>query len=423
MVVYLDTNVYIGAKYIFDSGNFGALKNLITAGKVTALYTSATISEVKQHIETDIGTAITKYNRLLRKDMPILIDDPLYNLTNLDVEQVVKTVTDKLDVFSNIVGVEQISLNPLDGEKLVADYFNKVAPFESKKPNEFKDAIMINAIKQFQSTAKSRICIVSNDEGFRKAFENSADFVAFSFLSEFLKYYNQSEIELATISEFLSDIIASGELDDAIKEYFSNFDVDRGDYGEWNCDGGEIDEISCELLYIEEMDGKYVANISADVEIEIDITYRDEDTSYYDKEEGAYLIEHFIHATEKHRTTMELMIVCDVENDEESFELVDYSIIEDSKNKYINLDEDTLYDSEEIESTLHEEPDLEYCNECGALLGRTQDGAYFDYDGNPLCSNCAVSNSNGEICPHCGRKVPHEYMMSAFCKDCYLEVD
>lgn len=423
MVVYLDTNVYIGAKYIFDCGNFGTLKNLIAAGKITVLYTSATIREVKQHIETDIGTAITQYNRLLRKDMPILIDEPLYNLTNLDVEQVVNSVTDKLDTFSNIVGVEQISLNPLDGEKLVADYFNQIPPFESKKPNEFKDAIMINAIKQFQSTAQSQICIVSNDDGFKKSFENDANFVTFNFLSEFLRYYNQSEIGLATISEFLSDIIASGELDDAIEEYLSDFDVDRGDYGEWHCDGGEIDEISCELLYIEEVDGKYVANISVDVGIDIDITYRDEDTSYYDKEEGAYLIEHFIHATEKHCTAMELMVVCDIKNDEETMELVDYNIIKDNKNKYINLDEGTLHDREEIENTLHEEPDLVYCNECGALLGRTQDGVCFDYSGNPLCSKCAVTNSNGSICPACGLKVPQEYMMSGFCKDCSPEFD
>ena len=89
----------------------------------------------------------------------------------------------------------------------------------------------------------------------------------------------------------------------------------------------------------------------------------------------------------------------------------------------ISLDEETMLDSEEIENTLHEEPDLEYCSECGALLGRTQDGAYFDYFGNPLCSNCAVSNSKGEICPMCGRKIPHEYMMSGFCKDCDLGAD
>ena len=78
MIVYLDTNVYISAKYIFNSGYFGTLKNIVAAGKIAVLCTSATIGEVKQHIETDISAAVIKYNRLLRKDMPVLNDEPLY---------------------------------------------------------------------------------------------------------------------------------------------------------------------------------------------------------------------------------------------------------------------------------------------------------------------------------------------------------
>jgi len=423
VIVYLDTNVYISAKYIFDSGNFGALKNLVVAGKIAMLCTSATIGEVQQHIKKDISAAIMQYNRILRKDMPVLNCDPLYKLKNLDENQVAKSVIDKLNELISIDGVEQISLNPLNAEKLLYDYFNKIPPFESKKPNEFKDAIMINAIKQFQATAQKQICIVSNDEGFRKAFEGDSNFITFEFLSGFLKHYNNSKSEVADISEFLSDKIINGVFDDVIKEYLLDFDIDRGYYAEWHCDSGEIDQICCELLYIEEIDGKYVANISTDIEISIDITYRDEDTSYYDKEEDTYLIEHFIHAIEKHCVTITVTVVCDIGKNEEKLDLNDFNIVEDKRLKYINLDENTMFDSEEIENTLHEEPDLEYCSECGALLGRTQDGAYVDYYGNPLCSNCAVSNSKGDICPMCGRKVPHEYMMSGFCKDCELKVD
>lgn len=423
MIVYLDTNVYIAAKYIFDSGNLGALKKLVVSGKITVLYTSATIGEVKQHINDDISAAVKKYNRVLRKDMPVLNEEPIYNLKDLDENQVVNSVIDKLDEFIGIDGIEQISLNPLDAEKLLDDYFNQIPPFESKKPNEFKDAIMINAIKKYQVIAQKQICIVSKDEGFRKAFEGDENFITFEFLSSFLKHYTKSEIELERISEFISDRINDGEFDEVIKDYLSDFDIDRGYYAEWNIDSGDIDEICCELLYIEEIDGKYVANISTDVELTIDITYRDEDTSYYDKEEETYLIENFIHAIEKHRVTITIAMVCDLENNEEELSLNDFYVAEDKRLKYINLDEDTFFDSKEIENTLHEEPDLEYCSECGALLGRTQDGAYFDYDGNPLCEKCMTSDSKGQVCPMCGRKVPHEYMMSGFCQDCSLKVD
>lgn len=328
-----------------------------------------------------------------------------------------------MNQFIGLDGVERISLNPLDAEKLFDDYFNQNPPFESKKPNEFKDAIMINSINQFQTTGQKQICIVSNDGGFRKAFEGDDNFIIFEFLSSFLRHYNKSESELARISEFLSDRIIDGDFDDVIKGYLLDFDIDRGYYAEWHCDSSKIDEICSELLYIEEIDSKYVANISTDIEISIDITYRDEGTSYYDKEDDAYLIEYFIHAIEKHRVTISVAIVCDIEKIEEELLLNDFNVVEDKRLNYINLDENTMFDSEELENTLHEEPDLEYCSECGALLGHTQNGAYFDYAGNPLCSNCAVSNSNGDICPMCGLKVPYEYMMSAFCKDCSPEAD
>lgn len=68
MIVYLDTNAYIGAKYVFDSGNFGALNKLVVAGKVSVLYTSATLGEVKAHIQGDINATVIKYNRILRAD-------------------------------------------------------------------------------------------------------------------------------------------------------------------------------------------------------------------------------------------------------------------------------------------------------------------------------------------------------------------
>lgn len=423
MIVFLDTNVYIGANYIFDSGNLSTLKNLANSGKITVLNTSATIGEVKQHIKDDISAAVKQYNRVLRKEMPVLNGDSVFNLNELDEDQVIDSVTAKLNDFIRISSSEQISLNPLDAEKLLDDYFNKIPPFESKKPNEFKDAIMINAVKQFQSNTKQQICIVSNDKGLRQAFSNNCNYIVFEYLSGFLKHYNQSEEELASISEFISDKIDDCVFDEVIKEYLSDFDIDRGYYGEWNCDSGEIEAISCELLYIEENDKKYIANISIDLDLAIDITYRDEDTSYYDKDEDAYLIENFIHAIEKHRVTINIAMVCEIEKTEEEMTLKDFYVVEDKRHKYINLDENTMFDSEEIENTLHEEPDLEYCSECGSLLGRTQNGAYSDYDGNPICINCAVSNSKGDICPMCGRKVPHEYMMSGFCKDCAPEAN
>ncbi len=41
MIAYLDTNVYIGAKYQFSSGKFETLRSLIANGDVKVIYSSA----------------------------------------------------------------------------------------------------------------------------------------------------------------------------------------------------------------------------------------------------------------------------------------------------------------------------------------------------------------------------------------------
>ena len=69
MFVYLDTNVYYGAKFVFDRGKFETLKTLLNDGIIKVLYTSATKGEVLQHIEEDITKEITAYNRAIRKNL------------------------------------------------------------------------------------------------------------------------------------------------------------------------------------------------------------------------------------------------------------------------------------------------------------------------------------------------------------------
>lgn len=424
MIVYLDTNAYIGAKYIFDTSNMGILKSLISDGKVTLLYSSATVGEVRQHIDEDISTAVQNYNRVLRKDMPSLKYVEKNSLSELDIQEAIESVKEKAKEFFDQEHSICVSLNPLDAEQLMKDYFSGVPPFEKKKPDEFKDAIMINAVKNFQRTTGEMIYVVSNDEGFRRAFDGDENFVCFDFLSAFLKYYNKQQEVMTKITEGITAAIENAEFEDEIRNYLQKFNVYCGHYEQWENNDIVIDEIYGELIYIEEKNGLWCANVSVDVELSMDITYRDEEHSYYDKEEGTYLIENFIRAVEKHSINVELVMKCDVEENEEGeYEVTDVVFLTNNGVKTLDLDEETLIDSEEIDSILEEEPGLEYCSECGKLLGRTADGAYFDYFDNPLCDECMQVDSKGDICPMCGRKIPYEFMMSGFCKDCEPNVD
>lgn len=68
---------------------------------------------------------------------------------------------------------------------------------------------------------------------------------------------------------------------------------------------------------------------------------------------------------------------------------------------YGDLKEIESYDSEDL------------CVQCGENIG-----CYFNKDGEPICDKCMVTDSEGEICPKCGRKFPQRYMAGSFCLEC-----
>lgn len=417
MIVYFDTNVYIGAKYKFDSGKLATIKNLVNSGKVTVLYTNATTGEVIKHLEKDVESNVIKYNHAVRTHISALNEDSICEINELKVESIVTSVIDKLMNFQELDGVKEIPLNPLDADKLFEDYFAGNPPFEEQKPYEFKDAIMINAIKNYQKNIGEQICIVSSDEGFRNAFSENNNFVLFEFLSDFLKYCNEIFEEEVKITECVEVAIEDGKFNDVLKEYLDGFDVWIDYYEQWECEDKEINDIFSELRYIEKIEDKIYAVIYSEVEISIDITYRDEDTSYYDKEEDRYLFENYIHSIEKHVVELETKVCCNIDNNSNiKFLLKKFEIVEDNNIRTIDLDYDTRISSEEIYSMLDEEQDIQYCSQCGTRLYK--DSGYEDYEGRTVCSSCMKSDDKGEICPECGRKIPHEYMESGFCHNC-----
>lgn len=396
MEVYLDTNVYIGAKYKFDSGKLATIKNLVNSGKVTVLYTNATTGEVIKHLEEDVSNNVTKYNHAVRKHMADLNEDNVCDVNELKVESVVTSVIEKIMDFQKLDGVKEIPLNPLNADKLFEDYLAGNPPFETKKPNEFKDAIMINAVKNYQKSKGEQICIVSSDEGFRRAFQENKNFIVFKFLGEFLKYCNE-KYEERQISECVESEVEYGMLEEVIKNYLYGSNIWIDNYEQWEGDIEEICDISSELLYIERKENNIYATILSEVEILLNVTYRDENNSYYDKEDEKYIIENFIHAIEKHKIKLEIKGCCDIEiGPNQEYSLKNLKIIEDKNKIYtIDLNDETRISKNIIRSTF-EDTDLVYCSQCGKMLNYDED--YPAYGEKRVCYDCMKSD---DICQDC----------------------
>jgi len=101
------------------------------------------------------------------------------------------------------------------------------------------------------------------------------------------------------------------------------------------------------------------------------IAHRDEDTSYFDKEEQRYLIENYVTWRETHRIETNVIIDCTVDKVDDEYAILDSIIVDDRKFRTLDLDEDTMQSWDELETECHEEPDLVHCSECGKVMGYT----------------------------------------------------
>lgn len=427
MFVFLDTNVYIAAKYVFDKQKFDIFRSLMSKGLVSLLYTSVTEGEVLQHLSEDVRGAVKAYNNALKKEAAILLKHDNFGISKLDEEKAIREVTEKFKSFLASNEACCLSLNPIDAEKLIKDYFEKRPPFEVKKPTEFKDALIVNSLKHFRETTDQEICIVSNDAGFRRAFDSGDDFKLFERIGDFLHYQKEKEEYYLALEALVSIAVADGVFDDTIKEYLEGLDINRDYYGEWECDEHNIDDIECELSFLNTTEKGAIVYLDVLANVDAVMRYRDEDESFYDREEGRYLFEKYITAIEKHRIHFEVTVDCTIKGNDRNIHILSFDILEDEKYPTLDLSEGTLTDYEEIDSVDGElnleNEEIVFCSECGKMIGRESNARGFDYKGNPLCDDCMVGNSKGEICPECGKKYPSELMNSGFCVFCFRNMD
>jgi len=435
--VFLDANVYIGANYSFGNHYFNKLSELISNDELVLLGCSICFGEVEKHICSDLVTAISGFNKSLKaRSFASIRHDVEYKnkLAKLDAENVVEHVKNNFRRYVNENHVDAFSIEGISTEELMQDYFDKKSPFEEKKPSEFKDAIMIMALKRYQSELGETVVVISNDAGFRDAFKAGKEFVLFEKLSDFLTYHQRNNKVQQAFEQYFGDDIDYDAIYDELSDLAKNIDYSMDEREEFQLTNFTIDDIEFGLDYLEIEDEKNAqAFLSATFFITIECEYLDIDNSYYDKEDTEYIVKSYIQSKEKHQFEQEIMLDFKYqENDKDNYNLsfikvnteeFDHSIDLSQENTFVDC-----YDEKSVMSKQYKEYLEKYgtiCSECGRFLGFGDDGNYHDYNGEPLCESCAVTNENGFICPQCGFKHPYGRQGNSgdFCIGCERDYD
>ncbi|NFG63149.1 PIN domain-containing protein [Clostridium sp. CMCC3677] len=413
-MVFIDTNIYDAANYNFNNGAFSKLKKLVDSGNVVLLINSVIEIEVKNHIKSRIYDAVNIVNKDLndRIFVPFRHEDEYKTKVELlDKKFMTKLLEDRFYEFLSMCKAIHITLNNINVEKIMSDYSEKKYPFENSKPEEFKDAIAIQSLILYKKNMddECRLCVVSNDKGFRKSI-NVEDVGLFDDLGSFIDMITTLDDKTKCLKEFIEEGYIYDEIIDE-----ANIAVERINYStEQYVDDLEIGDTKInnyEISYVDIIDmnsAKVIVDV--DAEIEIICSFVDEEQSCYDKEERQYLWKKEIETKEIHNINFELTIelhiskfsdnICleegkEIKYDGDEVSVRGYSDVTNS----ILLDEYTLASSEIISSSDQfcndyededEENEIDYaystCPDCGCPIGINNDG------GNGFCINCAPNH-------------------------------
>ena len=388
--VFLDTNIFIGAKYNFAGGSLCNLLKYRENGTAILFSNDIIIREVLNHIDCDVSAMARQAKNAIKKHGELVnaITREAYNsieATLLDASKSLRTQ------FENYVS--GATLLPNQGLSIVAlfdDYFGKQAPFENneKKKAEFPDAVVIMSIKRYlDETPGAVLHIVSDDDGWHDALREINGIFLYKSLSELLTKIAEDEKELyAQITQYMQACIA--DLQSSAEGWFVCQD--------WSAAVDNIDVcIECEEIedmyvtainlapdgveYIDREDEFASAVFSGMASFYLGFQYIDHTNEVYDREDRIW------YNTIYGKGAVELKV---------PFTGSVTILIPDDGEMELNstdFDEINLGDVEIIDFRLtpyrnDDDPYFAVCPDCGKPLGIHNDG------GNGFCIDCAAQH-------------------------------
>ena len=388
--VFIDTNIFIKNRFTFHDGPMGSLKKYCQKGYCTLFTNSIILREVEKHIKADVGKLATQAKNAIKKK-PELVNAISGHEVDVIVEKLLAAPEMLLAQFK-VFSEDAICL-PIDNLSLTSvfdDYFNIVPPFENKedKKAEFPDAVAIMSIKHYlQETEDTTMCIVSDDDGWKDAFEGEEKVRIYKDIQSLLTEISKEEALYNQIAQFVGDHIA--ELSSVVEDWLYEQDCSSiieviGPCIE--CDElvdlqtGEIIITPHSVDFIDAENHYAVVGFSGTASAKIDFTYLDHTEEVYDREDRIWLntISGSGSIEVKVPFTGTITVLFSDEGGEMDFE--------DPTLEGIEWDDVEMTVLEMKEHRQKDDPYYCTCPDCGRPIGIHNDG------GNGFCIDCAPNH-------------------------------
>ena len=387
--VFLDTNIFINAKYDFDRASLHNLKKYCDDGIASMFTNDIIIREVKHHIETDVGllaaqakNAIKDHGELINAITPSVFETIKTSLLNAPTQ-----LTTAFDSYMN--GSTALSNTGLSVIDLFNDYFVPNAPFEGRKgkKSEFPDAAVIMSIQQYiTSTEDASSHVVTDDDGWHKALKDISDVFIYKDLKSLLtKISKEQEIyrrivpfireQIESLQERAKDWLGDQELDFAVDEVEMCIECDEVD----EVDIRDVNLVLDGIEYIDTIEGSAIATLSGIAMVRINFSYIDHTDEIYDKEDHVWYNTAYGDGMTEIKIPISLSITVMLpDEDAGEFELDSPDFDELDKENCETIE----YELTERNDDYHD-PYFDICPDCGKQIGLHNDG------GNGFCVDCA----------------------------------
>jgi len=243
--LFIDTSIYHAANYQFFASDLESITRLLEGDKLTLLFTSITVSEIKRHLKAQVNDAVNAA-RSFRDKVKVLRNLPDFSQSfifqGVEREAVEGELLALFEKFLATKNIEMVSLDLASAEVVFENYFSLLPPFSEKKTNEFRDAFVLESLKSYAIENGVRIHILSTDGDMKDYCNGEFHLLWSDKLGEFVNSAVHLErVEPAAFADKAFSVVEQ-EVYSSFMEY-----LEHQDFGVLEEGGGSYRVKSCEI--------------------------------------------------------------------------------------------------------------------------------------------------------------------------------
>lgn len=296
-LVFLDTNIFEGKNFQFDSHSLQAFKKLVDDEEIRLLITDPTIQEVKHHLRIKSEEAVSEIKKVRRTAMLLrnIPDLPAHGIfEELTADLVEDSLNSKFDDFLEGDYVEHVSIENVSASQVFDMYFNLKAPFATgEKRKEFPDAYVLLALSSLSRGRGWPIHVITKDKDMFRFSEEHSNLICSESIDELMDAINKiisiepSEFAATALEKIRDEAVnrINDSLDDIVIDI-----IDCGNFDEVWLRDAKFRNLELTNSNLISVDKEYsVYNLLFSVHIDTIEIVKDYDRSPFDREDDRYV--------------------------------------------------------------------------------------------------------------------------------------